>query len=155
MIFHTPYSENPEDPVCEPRFRGCDSLLSGYLLNSSVSDFHRFWLISSVRSLLNLQVGKLLASQRSAPFSESPQINHKSVMSNIQDSEDRGIMIFAWWMAVLADGYSSAYFRKKPMLCVVAFTSPFCEQCADRMAFSASFIGMMMTMISISIPLLR
>ena len=31
-------------------------------------------------------------------------------------------MIFAWWMAVLADGYSSAYFRKKPMLWVVAPT---------------------------------
>lgn len=41
-------------------------------------------------------------------------------MSTIQDDEDRGIMIFAWWMAVLADGYSSAYFRKKPTLCVVA-----------------------------------
>ena len=40
-------------------------------------------------------------------------------MSNIQDDEDRGIMIFAWWMAVLADGYSAAYFRKKPMLSVV------------------------------------
>jgi len=37
-------------------------------------------------------------------------------MSNIQDHEDRGIMIFAWWMAVLADGYSAAYFRKKPTL---------------------------------------
>jgi hypothetical protein len=45
-------------------------------------------------------------------------------MSNIQDDEDRGIMIFAWWMAVLADGYSSAYFRKKPMLCVAASTTP-------------------------------
>lgn len=69
-------SQNPDDPVF----------------------FHRFWLISSVRSLLNLQ------------------INHKSVMSNIQDNEERGIMIFAWWMAVLSDGYSSAYFRKKPIL---------------------------------------
>ncbi|KAF9651348.1 hypothetical protein BDM02DRAFT_3163392 [Thelephora ganbajun] len=69
-------SQNPEDPIY----------------------YHRFWLTSAVRSLLNLQ------------------INHKSVMSNIQDSEDRGIMIFAWWMAVLADGYSSTYFRKKPML---------------------------------------
>jgi hypothetical protein len=46
-------------------------------------------------------------------------------MSNIQDSEDRGIMIFAWWMAVLADGYSSTYFRKKPMLCVFAFSLSF------------------------------
>jgi hypothetical protein len=51
-------------------------------------------------------------------------------MSNIQDNEDRGIMIFAWWMAVLADGYSSAYFRKKPMLCVVATTLPFRGQSA-------------------------
>lgn len=35
-------------------------------------------------------------------------------------------MIFAWWMAVLADGYSSTYFRKKPMLWVVTPQSPFC-----------------------------
>jgi hypothetical protein len=62
-------------------------------------------------------------------FSETLQINHKSVTSKIQDTEDRGIMIFAWWMAVLADGYSSAYFRKKPMLCVVTFTS--CNPQAD------------------------
>jgi hypothetical protein len=46
-------------------------------------------------------------------------------MSNIQDTEGRGIMIFAWWMGVLADGYSSAYFRKKPMLCVAASSSLF------------------------------
>jgi len=39
-------------------------------------------------------------------------------------------MIFAWWMAVLADGYSSTYFRKKPMLCVVASTLSFCGRSA-------------------------
>ena len=44
------------------------------------------------------------------------QINHKSVMSNIQDPEDRGTMIFAWWMACLADAYRSVYYRRKPML---------------------------------------
>ena len=26
-------------------------------------------------------------------------------------------MIFAWWMATLCDGYSSAYYRRKPLLC--------------------------------------
>ena len=49
------------------------------------------------------------------------QINHKSVMSNIQDPEARGTMIFAWWMACLADAYRSAYYRRKPMLCVPIF----------------------------------
>jgi len=49
-------------------------------------------------------------------------------MTKIIDNEDRGIMIFAWWMTVLADGYSAAYFRKKPMLCVVASTLSFREQ---------------------------
>jgi hypothetical protein len=44
------------------------------------------------------------------------KINHKSVMSNIQDPEDRGTMIFAWWMAVISDAYSSAYYRRKPFL---------------------------------------
>ena len=45
-----------------------------------------------------------------------PQINHKSVMSNIEDPEARGTMIFAWWMACLADAYRSVYYRRKPML---------------------------------------
>lgn len=44
------------------------------------------------------------------------QINHKSVMANIQDPEERGTMIFAWWMACLSDAYASAYYRRKPVL---------------------------------------
>ncbi|KZT64930.1 hypothetical protein DAEQUDRAFT_569812 [Daedalea quercina L-15889] len=60
--------------------------------------YHGFWLMSAIRLLLDLQ------------------INHKSVMSNIQDQEDRGTMIFAWWMACLADAYRSVYYRRKPML---------------------------------------
>lgn len=60
--------------------------------------FHRFWLTSAIRLLLDLQ------------------INHKSVMSNINDTEDRGTMIFAWWMACLSDAYSAVYYRRKPML---------------------------------------
>ncbi|TBU45011.1 hypothetical protein BD309DRAFT_861086 [Dichomitus squalens] len=60
--------------------------------------FHGFWLGSAIRLLLDLQ------------------INHKSVMSNIQDPEARGTMIFAWWMACLADAYRSVYYRRKPML---------------------------------------
>ncbi|KAF8650147.1 hypothetical protein AX16_005382 [Volvariella volvacea WC 439] len=60
--------------------------------------FHSFWLTSATRHLLDLQ------------------INHKSVMSNIQDPEARGTMIFAWWMACLSDAYASAYYRRKPVL---------------------------------------
>ncbi|KAL6308423.1 hypothetical protein BKA93DRAFT_815437 [Sparassis latifolia] len=60
--------------------------------------FHGFWLGSAIRLLLDLQ------------------INHKSVMANIQDPEARGTMIFAWWMACLADAYRSVYYRRKPML---------------------------------------
>ena len=44
------------------------------------------------------------------------QINHKSVISNIQDSEARGTMIFAWWMACLSDSYGSAYYRRQPQI---------------------------------------
>lgn len=33
---------------------------------------------------------------------KNSKINHKSVMTNIQDPEARGTMIFAWWMACLA-----------------------------------------------------
>lgn len=68
---------------------------------------------------------------RPTAFSVSPQINHKNVMAGLQGEEHRGIMIFAWWMAVLADGYSAAYFRKKPVLYVIPSKSPFCEQFAD------------------------
>ncbi|OCH88689.1 hypothetical protein OBBRIDRAFT_795009 [Obba rivulosa] len=60
--------------------------------------FHGFWLMSAIRLLLDLQ------------------INHKSVMSNIEDPEARGTMIFAWWMACLSDAYRSVYYRRKPML---------------------------------------
>ncbi|KAL4250756.1 Zn(2)-C6 fungal-type domain-containing protein [Abortiporus biennis] len=60
--------------------------------------YHGFWLTSAIRLLLDLQ------------------INHKSVMSNIEDPEARGTMIFAWWMACLADAYRSVYYRRKPML---------------------------------------
>lgn len=60
--------------------------------------FHSFWLNSATRHLLDLQ------------------INHKSVMANIQDPEERGTMIFAWWMACLSDAYASAYYRRKPVL---------------------------------------
>jgi hypothetical protein len=37
-------------------------------------------------------------------------------MVNIQDPEARGTMIFAWWMTCLSDAYSSAYYRRKPIL---------------------------------------
>nr|VWO94904.1 Zn(2)-C6 fungal-type domain-containing protein [Ganoderma boninense] len=77
------------------------ALLIEPLQSQSVEDnagFHGFWLGSAIRLLLDLQ------------------INHKSVMSNIQDPEARGTMIFAWWMACLADAYRSVYYRRKPML---------------------------------------
>ncbi|KAF8895414.1 hypothetical protein BD779DRAFT_1499404 [Infundibulicybe gibba] len=60
--------------------------------------FHSFWLTSATRHLLHMQ------------------INHKSVMANIEDPEARGTMIFAWWMACICDAYASAYYRRKPVL---------------------------------------
>ncbi|KAL1950745.1 hypothetical protein VTO73DRAFT_5869 [Trametes versicolor] len=77
------------------------ALLIEPLQSQSLEDnagFHGFWLGSAIRLLLDLQ------------------INHKSVMSNIHDPEARGTMIFAWWMACLADAYRSVYYRRKPML---------------------------------------
>ncbi|OBZ68942.1 hypothetical protein A0H81_11103 [Grifola frondosa] len=77
------------------------ALLIEPLQSQSMEDnagFHGFWLGSAIRLLLDLQ------------------INHKSVMANIQDPEARGTMIFAWWMACLADAYRSVYYRRKPML---------------------------------------
>ncbi|KAF9220971.1 hypothetical protein BS17DRAFT_293506 [Gyrodon lividus] len=60
--------------------------------------FHGFWLNCGIRNLLGLQ------------------INHKSAMADIEDPETRGTMIFAWWMACLADAFSAFYYRRKPML---------------------------------------
>ncbi|EJC98863.1 uncharacterized protein FOMMEDRAFT_95450 [Fomitiporia mediterranea MF3/22] len=77
------------------------ALLIEPLQNQTPEDpdyFHGFWLTCAIRHLLFLQ------------------INHKSVMTNIQDPESRGTMIFAWWMACLADAYHSAYYRRKPQL---------------------------------------
>lgn len=37
-------------------------------------------------------------------------------MTNIQDPESRGTMIFAWWMTCICDAYASAYYRRKPVL---------------------------------------
>jgi hypothetical protein len=62
------------------------------------SGFRGFWLTSAIRQLFDLQ------------------INHKSVISNIQDPEARGTMIFAWWMACLSDAYGAAYYRRKPQV---------------------------------------
>jgi len=37
-------------------------------------------------------------------------------MATIQDPENRGTIIFAWWMTCLSDAYASAYYRRKPVL---------------------------------------
>ncbi|KAF9267517.1 hypothetical protein L218DRAFT_955389 [Marasmius fiardii PR-910] len=60
--------------------------------------FLGFWLTAATRHLLDLQ------------------INHKSVAAQIPDTEERGTLIFAWWMACICDAYSSLYYRRKPVL---------------------------------------
>ncbi|KAH6912531.1 hypothetical protein BKA70DRAFT_765503 [Coprinopsis sp. MPI-PUGE-AT-0042] len=60
--------------------------------------YHGFWLTAATRHLLGLG------------------INHKSTMANLRDTESRGTMIFAWWMACISDAYASAYYRRKPVL---------------------------------------
>ncbi|EIN12374.1 hypothetical protein PUNSTDRAFT_49613 [Punctularia strigosozonata HHB-11173 SS5] len=87
------------------RIANVDHVLAGLLLEplqaqnpEDPSGFHTFWLAASIRHLFTLQ------------------INHKSVMGHIQDPEARGTMIFAWWMALIADAYGSAYYRRKPMI---------------------------------------
>ncbi|KAJ2913923.1 hypothetical protein MD484_g6506, partial [Candolleomyces efflorescens] len=37
-------------------------------------------------------------------------------MADIQDPDNRGTIIFAWWMTCLCDAYASAYYRRKPIL---------------------------------------
>ncbi|CAK5269768.1 unnamed protein product [Mycena citricolor] len=60
--------------------------------------FHCFWVSASTRHLLDLQV------------------NHKSVLTTISDPDARGTMIFAFWMACIADAYGSVFYRHKPVL---------------------------------------
>ncbi|THH09528.1 hypothetical protein EW145_g1941 [Phellinidium pouzarii] len=80
------------------RIGSVDHVVIALLIEPLQNRFHGFWLTCAIRHLLVLQ------------------INHKSVMTNIQDPEARGTMIFAWWMACLADAYHSAYYRRKPQL---------------------------------------
>ncbi|THH27039.1 hypothetical protein EUX98_g7153 [Antrodiella citrinella] len=80
------------------RVPSADHVVIALLIEPMQNRFHGFWLTSAIRLLLDLG------------------INHKSVMSNIEDPEARGTMIFAWWMACLADAYRSVYYRRKPML---------------------------------------
>ncbi|KAF8208834.1 hypothetical protein K438DRAFT_1812973 [Mycena galopus ATCC 62051] len=43
-------------------------------------------------------------------------VNHKAVLTTISDPDARGTMIFAFWMACIADAYGSVYYRHKPVL---------------------------------------
>ncbi|KAI0081557.1 hypothetical protein K474DRAFT_1656349 [Panus rudis PR-1116 ss-1] len=60
--------------------------------------YHGFWLTSAIRLLMSLG------------------INRKSVTTSIEDYDVQGTMVFAWWMACLADAYRSIYYRRKPIL---------------------------------------
>ncbi|KAL0581009.1 hypothetical protein V5O48_001003 [Marasmius crinis-equi] len=60
--------------------------------------FLGFWLTAATRHLLDLQ------------------INNKAVAAQIPDPEERGPLIFAWWMACICDAFSSLYYRRKPVL---------------------------------------
>jgi len=79
--------------------------------------FRGFWLTSAIRQLFDLQVRTMFVYPLVIiRLGAHIQINHKSVISNIQDPEARGTMIFAWWMACLSDAYGAAYYRRKPQV---------------------------------------
>ena len=73
-------------------------------------------------------------------------------MSNIEDPEARGTMIFAWWMACLADAYRSVYYRRKPMLYVPCRIRQLGAVNYDITTLTLSSAGMTMTMTSTSTP---
>ncbi|KAK0244380.1 hypothetical protein EDD85DRAFT_807791 [Armillaria nabsnona] len=76
-----------------------DHVVIGLLIEPLQSRYHGFWLASATRHLMDLG------------------INHKSVISSAnRDTEERGTMIFAWWMACICDAYASLYYRHKPIL---------------------------------------
>nr|GAT58784.1 predicted protein [Mycena chlorophos] len=87
------------------RIPSSDHVVIGLLLeplqNQNPDDpnrFHCFWISAATRHLLELQV------------------NHKAVLTTISAPEARGTMIFAFWMACIADAYGSVYYRHKPVL---------------------------------------
>uniref|UniRef100_A0A0W0EVM0 Xylanolytic transcriptional activator regulatory domain-containing protein n=1 Tax=Moniliophthora roreri TaxID=221103 RepID=A0A0W0EVM0_MONRR len=60
--------------------------------------FLGFWLTAATRHLLELG------------------INHKQVAATLADPDERGPLIFAWWMACICDAFSALYYRRKPLL---------------------------------------
>ncbi|KAF7291597.1 hypothetical protein HMN09_01250800 [Mycena chlorophos] len=87
------------------RIPSLDHVVIGLLLeplqNQNPDDpnrFHCFWISAATRHLLELQV------------------NHKAVLTTISAPDARGTMIFAFWMACIADAYGSVYYRHKPVL---------------------------------------
>ena len=57
-----------------------------------------FWTTSAIRHLLELQANK-----------------SKTIVA-IADEQERGSIVFAWWLAALADAHGAVYYRRMPLL---------------------------------------
>lgn len=66
--------------------------------HNTPDSFRGFWAMASVRHLFELRVNK------------------RETMSEIEDPQLRGEIIFAWWMACMVDATSAAFFRRKPLI---------------------------------------
>lgn len=80
--------------------------------------YRGFWLNCGLRHLLHLQVRRLDMPLLTPIFLLQflLQINNRSAVSGLIEPEHRNTMVYAWWMACLADAYSALYFRRKPVL---------------------------------------
>ncbi|KIJ53438.1 hypothetical protein M422DRAFT_154794 [Sphaerobolus stellatus SS14] len=75
-----------------------DAVVACLLLDGLHTRYRAFWLNCAVRHLLHLRV------------------NDRSVLHQSLEPDRRNTLIYAWWIACLADSFSSAYFRWKPTL---------------------------------------
>ncbi|KIY44811.1 hypothetical protein FISHEDRAFT_61664 [Fistulina hepatica ATCC 64428] len=96
-------SQDPEDPLATMGTPFSFSRLGhpgAYDVPTSTTGqgYHGFWLRASLMHLIALR------------------INHKVTLQLIPNKAIRGTLLFAWWMALIADAYGSMYYRRKPVL---------------------------------------
>jgi hypothetical protein len=119
------------DRVNEPdgtfRFLGFVVRCGSWCLVFIYAGYRGFWLNCGLRHLLHLQVSRRISvlNRQSLSRRIPSKINNRSADPGLLEPERRNTMVYAWWMACLADAFGSAYFRRKPMLCASRVLSLF------------------------------
>ncbi|KDQ20816.1 hypothetical protein BOTBODRAFT_26832 [Botryobasidium botryosum FD-172 SS1] len=89
------------------------------LLSQSPSDpdgFHSFWLTAGIRHLMEMRVNYRDPLSSIGGLIRSGVAGGDSSGTGVSGQNEKGTMEFCWWMACVADGLGSVYFRRKPFL---------------------------------------